>query len=120
MDTHFGAIIFQTHPAELARRLRYPQWPLCVVDVRSAAAFARGHVAGAISMPGGDLTALPDGSGPLTEFILVGAGPGDAATRRASLALQRLGAQRVVELSEGMRGWLLERLPVEGVRARAA
>ncbi len=120
MDTHFGKMIFQTHPAELRRRLRVPQWPLCVVDVRSAADFAAGHIAGAISLPGGSPAALPAGTTPTTELVVVGAGPADPAMRAAALALLGLGARRVVELTEGMLGWRLAGQPVERQSARAA
>lgn len=120
MDTHFGKMIFQTHPAELARRQKATQWPLCVLDVRPAADFAAGHIAGAFSLPGGAPTALPAGVTPTTEIVVVGASLSDPAMRAASLALLGLGARRVVELTEGMLGWRLAGMPVERQQARAA
>ena len=47
------------------------------------------------------------------KFFLVGTGPSDPAPRAASLALQRLGARRRVELSGGMHEWRAGGLPVE-------
>ncbi|MGE5234375.1 MAG: rhodanese-like domain-containing protein [Acidobacteriota bacterium] len=121
MDTHFGKMIFQTHPAELARRQKVAQWPLCVLDVRPAADFAAGHIPGALSLPAGAPTALPAGATPTTEIVVVGAGLSDPAMRATSLALLGLGARRVVELTEGMLGWRLAAMAVERHQpARAA
>ena len=43
----------------------------------------------------------------------MGSGPEDPATRRVSLALRRLGAHRVVELTNGMAEWKLAGGPIE-------
>lgn len=106
MDMHFDGVIFQTHGAELRRRLQYPFPPFCLIDVRPEAKYDRGHIPGAISKRPSELArALPTGTTPATEFLLVGSGPGDPRVREASLALGRLGAHRRVELTGGMHEW---------------
>ena len=58
---------------------------------------------GAFHVPPAGLGALPDGAG--TEYVVIGEGPGDPAVRATSLALRRLGARRIVELTGGMAEW---------------
>jgi rhodanese-related sulfurtransferase len=114
MDPHFDGVIFQTHPAELARRLGRPFPPFRILDTRTRDAFDAGHIPGALHLTaegvGRELTA---GTTAATEVFVVGRGPGDPAVRELSLALRNLGARRVVELAGGMLGWLEKRLPVE-------
>ena len=106
MDPHFDGVIFQTHAAELERRLRkpFPSW--CAVDVRSAAEFAVGHLPGSISMSADELSAgLPEGTDRATEFFVIGSAPGDARVRPVSEALRRHGTHRVVEFGGGLAEW---------------
>ncbi len=106
MDMHFHGVIFQTHAAELSRRLAHPHPPFCVVDVRPPEKFAEGHIPGAISKsPAALQQSLPAGTSVHTEFILVGSGPGDPGVRDASMALRDLGAHRRVELTGGIMEW---------------
>jgi rhodanese-related sulfurtransferase len=109
VDPQFDGMIFQTHAAELARRLRFPSPPFRVVDVRPPAAFERGHIPGAVSAaavsPVSLLAAAPNGR---LEIFVVGRGPGDPEVREASLALLHAGAHRVVELTGGMIEWEIE------------
>lgn len=100
-------MIFQTHAAELARRLRFPSPPFRVIDVRPAAAFLSGHIPGAVSSASMTPAAVSAESGGRIEFFIVGSGPGDPETRQASLALLHAGARRVVELTGGMVEWAL-------------
>src|SRR5436305_4811259 len=105
MDPQFDGVIFQTHPAELHRRLHYPFPPFKILDVRSRDEFRRGHVPGAIAVAGQDLTAVfPKESGRI-ELFVVGKGPLDPRVREVSLALLHLGAHRIVELTGGMFEW---------------
>jgi rhodanese-related sulfurtransferase len=114
MDMHFDGVIFQTHAAELRRRLEYPFPPFAVLDLRGEEEWADGHIAGAVRTSVGSLErSLPKGTTTETEFFLVGSGPSDPATRAASLALQRLGVRRRVELPGGMHEWRASGLPVE-------
>ena len=114
MDMHFDGIIFQTHAAELRRRLDHPHPPFAVLDLRSEQEWANGHIPGARRATVGALErGLPEGTTEATEFFLVGSSPTDPALRAASLALQRLGARRRVELPGGMHEWHASGLPVE-------
>ena len=105
MDPHFDGVIFKTHAGELKRRIQRPLPPFCIVDTRWRGAFEDGHIPGAVSVLPEDLKALPEGTTEHTEFIVVGEGPEDPAMRKASKALRRLGAHRVVELTGGMVEW---------------
>ncbi len=106
MDMHFEGVIFQTHAAELARRLRHPFPPFCVLDLRPAGEFARGRVPGALRINPEDLErGLPAGTDAATEFFLVGRGPDDPAVRAAAVTLRRHGARRRVEVPGGMLEW---------------
>jgi len=121
MDPHFDGVIFQTHAAELRRRLARPFPPFRLFDVRPREAYEAGHIAGAQPLTAAQLgDHLPTGATPSTELFVVGRGPGDPAVRELALALRRLGAQRVVEFSGGMHEWIERGGPVEGVEAKAA
>lgn len=107
MDPHFSGVIFQTHAAELRRRIAqsFPSW--CLLDVRSSAEFARGHVPGSRRMESGGVTThLPAGTDAGTEFFVVGANPGDPRVRSVSELLKAHGVQRVVEFSGGLAEWM--------------
>jgi rhodanese-related sulfurtransferase len=105
MDPHFDGVIFQTHAAELIRRLRRPFPSFCVVDARWRGDYDQGHIPGAFAAGPDGLTALPPGTTTGTELFVIGSGPQDSAIRRVSLSLRRLGAHRVVELTNGMIEW---------------
>ena len=114
MDPHFEGVIFQTHAAELAKRLGHEFPAYCALDVRSPADYGAGHIASARNTTPGELEAgLPPGTDASTEFFVIGAGPGDPAIRAASRALRRHGAHRVVEFGGGMNEWSAYRFPVE-------
>ena len=113
MDPHFDGVIFQTHAAELIRRLRRPFPPFCVVDARWRGDYNQGHVPGAVPAGPDGLTALPPGTSEHTELFVVGSGPQDPGIRRVSLSLRRLGAHRVVELTNGMEEWKRAGGPIE-------
>jgi rhodanese-related sulfurtransferase len=118
MDPHFDGVIFQTHAAELRRRIRRPHPPFAVLDVRGNEAWRQGRIPGAV--PAGELTALPDGVAASAEIFVVGSGPDDQRVRAASLRLRELGARRVVELTGGMSEWGDLRLALERGEPRAA
>jgi rhodanese-related sulfurtransferase len=120
VDPQYDGMIFQTHGAELVRRLRFAFPPFRVLDVRPAGAFERGHIPGALSAAAVDPAALMAQSpGGRIEIFVVGRGPGDSLVREASLSLLRAGGHRVVELTGGMVEWELAGGAVEG-RDRAA
>jgi rhodanese-related sulfurtransferase len=115
MDPHFDGVIFQTHPAELARRLARPFPAFRLFDVRPPRDHATGRIPGAVALSAAQVgEALPPGATPTTELFVVGRGPGDPAVRELSLALRRLGAHRVVELAGGMHAWREAGFAVEG------
>ncbi len=121
MDPHFDGVIFQTHAEELARRLGHPHPPFVVLDVRPRAEWLSERIPGSVSVSPAMLAGgLPDGSGPAAEFFIVGREPDDPAVRAASVALQKLGARRRVELTGGMHEWRHLKLPVESGEERAA
>ncbi len=118
MDPHFDGVIFKTHAAELRRRLRFPYPPFRVIDVRSREEYERGHIPGAIRATAADLGAgLPTTE--RTEFFVVSGRPEDPTMREASLALQHLGAHRIVELTGGMAEWAQIDGPLEKGRQAA-
>jgi rhodanese-related sulfurtransferase len=84
-----------------------------LVDVRSPALFATGHVKGAINIPHRELTAerlrayAPD-----TVFVVYCAGPHCNGANKAALRLARLG-RPVKEMIGGITGWLDEGFALE-------
>lgn len=111
---HFEGIVFQSHAAEVARRMRYPWPPFAMLDVRPAAEFERQRVPGARRIdpaaPGG----LPEDTTAATEFFVIGRDPDDAGVRQVTERLRRAGARRIVEVPGGLREWRQLGLPVEG------
>jgi len=105
MDPQFDGVIFQTHSAELHRRLHYPFPPFKILDARTDDEFRRGHLPGAILASGQDLAAVLAKETGRIEIFVVGSVPGDPRVREVSLALLQLGAHRIVELTGGMREW---------------
>jgi rhodanese-related sulfurtransferase len=83
-----------------------------VLDVRGRAAYAAGHVPGAVSLPHRDITAerlaaWPDG----TLFVTYCAGPHCNGADRGALRIAELG-RPVKTMPGGMTGWRDEGLPV--------
>lgn len=79
------------------------------VDARSAEAYARGHIAGAVRYEPGDTSGLP------SEILLV-VYCDDALcslSREAAQALQTQGFTLVAVYEEGLGGWMLGDGPVE-------
>ncbi len=79
-----------------------------LLDVRSPALFAQGHVPGAISLPHGKITAhrmsaWPEG----TLFVTYCAGPHCNGAARGALRLARLGRPMKI-MAGGVTGWLDE------------
>jgi rhodanese-related sulfurtransferase len=113
MDPHFEGVIFKTHSGEVRRRIDRPFPPFRILDVRPRADWERGHIPGALSAPAGGVTSFPEGAPARIEYIVVGTEPEDPAMRAASLALKRLGAHRVVEMTGGMVEWEMAGGPIE-------
>ncbi|HNZ96960.1 MAG: rhodanese-like domain-containing protein [Acidobacteria bacterium] len=111
-DTHFGPFLFQTHAAALAARLEAAYPPCVVVDVRPAAAFASGRIAGSVRLAELPAGALPPELTQAAEVFVIGAGPADANRRRVALALRARGLSRVVEVPGGIAEWERRGLPL--------
>jgi rhodanese-related sulfurtransferase len=84
-----------------------------LLDVRSPALFAAGHVPGAVNLPHGKITrskleAWPEG----TVFVTYCAGPHCNGAARGALRLAELG-RPVKIMAGGVTGWLDERFELE-------
>lgn len=83
-----------------------------LLDVRSPEQFRRGHVAGALSLPHGKITAVRMGAWPPeTLFVAYCAGPHCNGAARAALRLSRLGRPVKIMIG-GVTGWLDEGFPL--------
>jgi len=84
-----------------------------LVDVRSRAAFERGHVAGAVNIPHRTITRerMREYS-PNTLFVTYCSGPHCNGSARGAIALASLGF-RVKEMIGGVTGWLDEGFELE-------
>lgn len=83
-----------------------------LLDVRSAALFAKGHVPGAINLPHGKLVESKLADWPMdTLFVTYCAGPHCNGAARGALRLARLG--RLVKImAGGITGWQDEGFPL--------
>jgi rhodanese-related sulfurtransferase len=111
---HFAArLAHETDPADLYNDLHHEVGEVVVVDVRSAAAYAEGHVPGARHLPwrriDAETTAELD---PNSTYVTYCDGPGCNASTKGALALARLGFA-VKELIGGIEYWRREGHPIE-------
>ncbi|MDO6963657.1 rhodanese-like domain-containing protein [Rhizobium alvei] len=88
-----------------------------LLDVRSPALYARGHIPGAVSLPHGKITAnrmseWPEG----TIFVTYCAGPHCNGAARGALRLAELG-RPVKIMAGGITGWLDEGFALTAVEA---
>lgn len=84
-----------------------------LLDVRSPALFARGHVPGAINLPHGKIVASKMAAWPEhTLFVTYCAGPHCNGAARGALRLARLG-RPVKLMAGGVTGWLDEGFDLE-------
>jgi rhodanese-related sulfurtransferase len=112
-EAHFAAgFRFETDCWDVHEAMdREPDFVL--LDVRSPALFARGHVPGAINLPHGKIiaskmAAWPEG----TLFVTYCAGPHCNGAARGALRLARLG-RPVKIMTGGITGWLDEGFALE-------
>lgn len=106
---HFGAALaYETDCADVHAAMCNGEQDFVLLDVRSPALYAQGHVPGALNLPQGKiveakLTEYPGA----TLFVVYCAGPHCNGAHRAALRLARLG--RPVKLMiGGVTGWLDE------------
>jgi rhodanese-related sulfurtransferase len=107
---HFSAsLVFETDCADVLAALKSGAAPdFVLLDVRSPALFARGHVPGAVNLPHGKiveskLAEYP----PHTLFVTYCAGPHCNGATRGAIRLAKLG-RPVKIMTGGVTGWLDE------------
>jgi rhodanese-related sulfurtransferase len=99
----FEADCWDTHDA-MVRNVQ----DFVLLDVRSPALYAEGHVPGAISLPHGKITARRMADWPAgTLFVVYCAGPHCNGANKGALRLAELGLP-VKEMIGGVTGWLDE------------
>ncbi len=104
----FGSVP-EIAPGDLAVRLKQKPWPQ-IVDVRTPAEFAGGHVRGAVNLSISSLSSRIDSlkldrDRPVVAVCLT------AHRSRPAVRLLRERGFDAVQLSGGMRAWRSERLP---------
>lgn len=106
---HFSERLrFETDCSDVHHSQQAGQVDFVLVDVRSAEAFAAGHVHGALNMPTRTLTAERLAAFPAgTLFVVYCAGPHCNGAHRAAARLAQLG-HGVKEMLGGITGWLDE------------
>jgi rhodanese-related sulfurtransferase len=107
-QAHFGAeFTFETDCWDVHDALSKGA-DFVLLDVRSPALFAKGHIPGAISLPHGKIIASKMASWPMdTVFVTYCAGPHCNGAARGALRLAELG-RPVKIMAGGITGWLDE------------
>jgi rhodanese-related sulfurtransferase len=106
---HFESeLMFETDCWDTHEAMRGPDPGFILLDVRSPALFANGHVPGAINLPHGKIVASRMNSYPReTLFVTYCAGPHCNGAARAAVKLSRLGFS-VKIMAGGVTGWIDE------------
>jgi rhodanese-related sulfurtransferase len=106
---HFGAkLTFETDCWDVHAAMQSPNPGFILLDVRSPAAYAKGHVPGAINLPHGKIIAskLSDYPSDIL-FVVYCAGPHCNGADRGAIRLAQLG-RKVKIMIGGVTGWLDE------------
>ncbi|MEN4918127.1 rhodanese-like domain-containing protein [Achromobacter spanius] len=111
--SHFRAALqFETDCSDVAGALARGNPGFVLLDVRSPALFAQGHVPGAINLPHGKIVESKLANYPMDAlFVTYCAGPHCNGATRGALRLAQLG-RPVKVMSGGITGWLDESLPL--------
>lgn len=106
---HFEAMLsFETDCWDVNESLKASDPDFFLVDVRGPNAYAKGHVAGAINIPHGKMTASKMASYPTGRvFVVYCAGPHCNGANKAAVRLARLGLP-VKMMIGGVTGWIDE------------
>jgi rhodanese-related sulfurtransferase len=106
---HFEDMLsFETDCWDVHESLKSTNPDFILVDVRGPASFAKGHVAGAINIPHGKMTASRMTDYPRDKvFVVYCAGPHCNGANKAALRLSRLGLP-VKMMIGGITGWIDE------------
>ena len=98
-------------PAELQARRESGKAPV-VIDVRSAAEFATGHIPGAVNIPVDEVAArISEVEAPNGVALYCMIGP---RARKGEAALLASGYESVLHIEGGLAAWKANGLPVEG------
>ncbi|HEX7911447.1 MAG TPA: rhodanese-like domain-containing protein [Paraburkholderia sp.] len=111
---HFESeLMFETDCWDTHDAMRSPEPGFILLDVRSPAMFAKGHVPGAINLPRGKIVASRMSTyASDTLFVTYCAGPHCNGAARAAAQLARLGFP-VKIMAGGMTGWIDEGFELE-------
>lgn len=109
---HFEQLFrFETDCWDVHDALSCGQPGFVLLDVRGPEHFRRGHIAGALSLPHGKITAARMGNWPpQTLFVVYCAGPHCNGAARAALRLSGLGRPVKIMIG-GITGWVDEGFP---------
>lgn len=118
---HFSQrLAFETDCSDVHASQQEGQVDYVLVDVRGEAAYAAGHVPGAINIPHRMMSAERMAEFPRdTLFVVYCAGPHCNGVHRAAVRLASLG-YAVKEMLGGVTGWLDEGLSLVGGAAQAS
>jgi rhodanese-related sulfurtransferase len=111
---HFAArLAFETDPSDVHADMQKGVQGFVVVDCRSPASFAKGHIPGAINLPYRTMNAETTAKLPKEKVIVTYCTSVHCnASTKGALRLAQLGF-RVKEMLGGVRGWEADGYPVE-------
>jgi len=118
---HFESeFAFETDCWDTHEAMQSPEPGFVLIDARSAALYAKGHVPGAINIPHRKIIASRMAQWPMsTLFVTYCAGPHCNGAARAAVRLARLG-HPVKLMAGGITGWLDEGFKLEASESIAA
>lgn len=113
-ERHFlGRLAFETDVSDVARHLDAAPGELLLLDTRSPAAFASGHLPGALSLPHPQIDAAALAEMPAGALMVTYCwGPACNAATKGAARIAGLG-RPVKEMIGGFDAWVREGFPVE-------
>jgi rhodanese-related sulfurtransferase len=106
---HFQEMLgFETDCWDVSEALKVPEADFVLLDVRSPALFAKGHIPGAVNLPHGKIIASKMAQFPANKlFVVYCAGPHCNGANKGAVRLARLGLP-VKLMIGGVTGWIDE------------